>query len=208
MGRPAKVKEEAEMVEATTTNESDILKEFKKMQAQMALMQEQLNKKEEEKNVLSSLIDTLKQGKDTSIVEEEAEVISQFFGELILCTDDKGLVHYNFKQYGEKLMIPYMDLQSICRTNDKFIRQGYFEVCDKKVRQKLGIETHFSKVVSNEELSKIEDMSFDEVSKLYDNANPYQRELICEILNDVNKNKGKCTEVLVMLGHKINKKFI
>jgi hypothetical protein len=189
---------------------------IKKLMAQMAELQKQVENSKKEKSDMSELIKTLKEGtKNSNDLDElnsdkDITVISQTIGKLSLFTEGFGLgTEYVFENFGEILDIPFGDLKEIVKNNRSFAQKGYFYITDSEAVNKLRLKANYQRLLSNEDMMTILEKDADKIMELYDLAPEGQKQTIIDLVIEKKLNKEKISaDVLVALGEKCGKDLI
>lgn len=155
-GRPKKITTETttkveNIVEETTVEQSDIVKQLMEQIQKQNEQMEQLKKEIDNKNNQQVII---QQGNNLS--SKKVKCINLMHNPLNVSTEPNGRGRvYNFPNYGDVRMIKFDDLSDIVASYPYTMEHGFCYICDKEVVEALSLTDEYEKIYNKELLDEI-----------------------------------------------------
>ena len=87
-----------------------------------------------------------------------------------------------FTKFGETKKILYRELVDIMDAHPNFLEAGYFYILSREVIRQHGLDELYETILVKEKLEEIVSTDSNDCIELYKSANPYQKEVIIDLL--------------------------
>lgn len=89
---------------------------------------------------------------------------------------------FNFVAYGQIQSILYEDLAKIIHNNERFAREGFFFIMDRRVVKIHNMEADYAKILTKEQIDNVLNLSLDSIREVVRNTTPHIKETIASIV--------------------------
>ena len=143
-------------LELESTDDNDMIK---KLMAQMAELQKQVEDSKKEKSDLQDLVKVLKSSgtkSDSNLSGKKIKCVNLMHSVVNISTepDGKGRM-FTFNNYGDVLPIKFDFLVDIVSAYPYTMENGLIYICDKEAVEELGLKEEYTKVYDKEKMDKL-----------------------------------------------------